>query len=55
MIIIIDWLNKDVIIKFLKDATVEMMIWMFIENILVLYKLLNIIISDRGSQFISDF
>ena len=52
---IIDQLSKDIIIKPLKDAIIEMMVWIFIKNVLVLYKPLYIITLDRKPQFISNF
>ena len=55
LVVITNQLNKDIIIKPLKDATVKMMVWMFIENILALHGLSHAITSDRGPQFVSDF
>ena len=55
LVVVTDQLSKDVIIKPLKDATVETTVWMFIENVLALHRPPRAITSDRGPQFISDF
>ena len=55
MVVVTDWLSKDVIIKFLKNVIVEMTVWMFIKNILALHEPPNTIIFDKKSQFVSDF
>ena len=55
LVVIINQLNKDVIIKPLKNVTVKMTVWMFIENVFILHRSSCAITSNREPQFVNDF